>query len=434
MHTDYSHLVHIQSHDELKLYELIPDVVWIFDLDKHGWWWGNSAALSFWGLDTLDQLINKDLSGDTQGARDRTLQTFELAAKNGLTVDPWTTYPNGKPKTLFMRHRAVTVGPHKHRAIIAYINEEVNLGETPENLLLVEAMRYTNVLVTSFTFEGKTVIENPAATEAYKHIDTQALPEGHSTFTARFLHASEGTSRLAEALAQKGGRWTHLMNTGQGVRRHTLDIRITRHPLSGEFLILVAEYDVTDLHNALDEAQQARTELEHMAHHDALTGIPSMHYLSVSAQNLLANLQRNQHKAALLFIDLDSFKEVNDKWGHGAGDQVLVEVAKRLSHRVRQSDIVARMGGDEFVVLLNNIVDEDNVKPICEKIVEAVRQPIPLRLEGASDKLACIGASIGVALYPDHGQTLEELIKVADRSMYDVKKSGKNGYVFADIA
>ncbi|WP_188747777.1 GGDEF domain-containing protein [Marinobacterium zhoushanense] len=432
MQRDYSHLVHIQSHDELALYELIPDVVWIFDLDKHGWWWGNSAALSFWGLDTLEQLINKDLSGDTQGARDRTLQTFELAAKNGLTVDPWTTYPNGKPKTLYMRHRAVLVGPERHRAIIAYINEEVSLGETPENLLLVEAMRYTTVLVTSFTLDGDIVIENPAATEAYKHIDRQPLPEGRCCFAARFLDPLEGERRLAEALAQKGGRWTHLMNTGLGVRRHTLDIRMTRHPLSGEFLILVAEYDVTDLHTALDEAQRAQSELQHLAHHDALTGIPSLHYLSASARNLLAHAQRNGRKAALLFIDLDRFKEVNDLWGHGAGDQVLVEISKRLSRSVRRSDIVARIGGDEFVILLNDIDDEQDVEIICQKVITAVRQPVPITLEDNPDLQASVSTSIGVALYPDHGRELESLIKAADHSMYGVKKRGKNGYAFAD--
>jgi len=180
MSTQYDHLIHIHSPEEFALYELIPDVVWVFDLDKHGWWWGNPAAIKFWGLDSLDDLVNKDLSGDTQGARERTAQTFELASKNGLTVDPWTTYPNGKPKTLFMRHRACLLGPERHRGIIAFINEEVNLGETPENLLLVEAMRYTTVLVTSFTFDGRIVVENPSATEAYKHIDHQLI-EGDLT-------------------------------------------------------------------------------------------------------------------------------------------------------------------------------------------------------------------------------------------------------------
>ena len=88
MSSEYDHLVHIKSHEELALYDLIPDVVWVFDLDKHGWWWGNKMAIQFWGLDTLDELINKDLSGDTQGARERTVQTFELAVQKGLTIDP----------------------------------------------------------------------------------------------------------------------------------------------------------------------------------------------------------------------------------------------------------------------------------------------------------------------------------------------------------
>jgi hypothetical protein len=77
--SQYGHLVHIETIEELKLYELIPNVVWVFDIDKHGWWWGNSAAVTFWGLDSLQALIDKDLSGDTQGARDRTLQPTRTA-------------------------------------------------------------------------------------------------------------------------------------------------------------------------------------------------------------------------------------------------------------------------------------------------------------------------------------------------------------------
>lgn len=119
-------------------------------------------------MDTLDELINQDQSGDTQSSRDRTEQTFELAARNGLTTEVRTAYPNGVATTLSIKNRAVLIGPERHRGIIAYIHEEVNLGEIPETLLLVEAMRYTTVLVTSFTFYCDLVIENPAATEACK--------------------------------------------------------------------------------------------------------------------------------------------------------------------------------------------------------------------------------------------------------------------------
>lgn len=431
MTAQYDHLIHIQKPEEFALYELIPDVVWVFDLDKHGWWWGNRAAIDFWGLNCLDDLINKDLSGDTQGARERTVQTFELAAKNGLTIDPWTTYPNGKPKTLFMRHRACLLGPEKHRGIIAFINEEVNLGETPENLLLVEAMRYTTVLVTSFTFEGRVVVENPAATEAYKHIDHEQVDGDLTPFSQRFVNPDEGAACLRRALKEEGGRWTYEMRTAQGVRRHTLDIRVSRHPLSGDFLLLVAEYDVTDLHRALDKANKVQNKLRKMAHYDALTGLPSLNFLSERALNLFGCAPRATG-LAVLFIDLDGFKEVNDTWGHGVGDRVLIETARRLEEGLRQSDHAARIGGDEFVAVLDGIHRQQDAEEVAQKLIDMIEQPVVMECEEQGAVQAVIGASIGIALYPDHGDDLERLIKRADAAMYKAKKQGKGVYSLAE--
>ncbi|UTW02309.1 sensor domain-containing diguanylate cyclase [Amphritea atlantica] len=434
MNAEYEHLIHIKTHEELALYELIPDAVWIFDLDKHGWWWGNQPALEFWGLSHLDELINKDLSGDTQGARDRTAQTFELAAKNGLTIDPWTTYPDGKPKTLYMRHRAVLVGPERHRALIAYINEEVNLGETPENLLLVEAMRYTTVLVTSFTFDGEVVVENPAATEAYKHIYPQQLPDDQSAFSARFADPEEGHSRLQQAIRDKGGRWTHMMRTSEGLRQHTLDIRITRHPLSGDFLILMTEYDVTQLYDALDEARNSQEELRKMAHYDAVTGLPSLNFLLQHAPNYLAKAERCRQQLAVMFIDLDGFKAINDTWGHDVGDQVLLEIAQRLSGILREADQVARIGGDEFIILVDDIHNENSVTTVSEKIIHQLEDRITVKDPAGPNVQVEVSASIGIALFPDHGSNLEQLIKVADKAMYRVKNSGKGDYYLENSA
>ena len=427
MDADYSHLIHIESHEELRLYELIPNVVWIFDLDKHGWWWGNKPALDFWGLETLDQLIDKDLSDDTQGARDRTKQTFDLAAKQGLTVDPWTTYPQGKPKTLMMMHRAVTVGPDRHRAIIAYINEEVNLGETPENLLLVEAARYTRVLVTCFTMDGAVVIENPAATEAYKQVPNGADLNGITPFAARFDDMSEGAACLDLAKAQKGGRWTHRMRTGEGLRDHTLDIRTTRHPLTGDFLLLVAEYDVTDLLAALKSEEQLKEEMRAIAFYDTLTGLPSLHLFQDISASLMNLAARSDQELAVMFIDLDGFKGVNDSHGHEAGDRVLRETARRLESVLRGSDVVARIGGDEFVLLQTGVTSEADIETLARKLIDALSRPIELR----DGQKASVSASIGVALYPRHGEDMDTLLQVADKSMYSVKNTGKNDFELA---
>lgn len=422
MTSNYSNLIHIRDHSELVLYELIPDVVWIFDLDKHGWWWGNSAALAFWGLDRLEQLINKDLSGDTQGAKDRTAQTFELAAQNGLTVDPWTTYPNGKPKTLYMRHRAVLVGPNRHRAIIAYVNEEVNLGDTPENLLLVEAMRYTSVLVTSFTFEGEPIVENPAATEAYKHLPRTDLTDNHSFFSSRFFDPDEGKQILETAIEQKGGQWTCDVMTSAGIRKHTLDLRITRHPLTGDFLLLMSEYDVSPLHEALDNAQQAQEQLRQLAHYDAVTGIPSLHYLLAKGTELIELAKKKESLLAVLYLDLDGFKQVNDNFGHEAGNQVLTNIANRLGVIIEGLGQVVRIGGDEFIVWLDTVNQRREACRIAQEIVVKIQQPITLSCVNES---VVVSVSVGIAYFPEHGDCLEALIQAADHAMYQVKHQGK---------
>lgn len=422
MSTQYDHLIHLENHSQVELFELIPDVVWIFDLDKHGWWWGNSASLKFWGLNTLDELINKDLSGDTQGAKDRTAQTFELAVKNGLTIDPWTTYPNGKPKTLYMRHRAVLVGPDKHRAIIAFINEEVNLGDTPENLLLVEAMRYTNVLVTSFTYEGSPIVENPAATEAYKHLPRESFIQGESFFTARFVDVLVGQQVLADAIENKGGQWTCDVNTSLGVKKHTIDIRITRHPLTGEFLLLVSEYDVSPLHNALEAAEVAQKQLRQLAHYDAVTSIPSMHYMLAKERELIAHAQAENGGLVIMYLDLDGFKEINDSFGHDAGNQVLKCVAERIDQLIQGIGKVVRIGGDEFLIWLERVMLDEEIDRIAANILEAVQQDI--RLTCAQEAVS-VTTSIGISRYPEHGEDLETLIQAADSAMYEVKKSGK---------
>ncbi|WP_027857179.1 GGDEF domain-containing protein [Marinobacterium jannaschii] len=422
----YDHLVHIRDHSELGLYELIPNVVWIFDLDKHGWWWGNSAAVSFWNLNTLQELIDKDLSGDTQGARDRTLQTFELAAKDGLTVDPWTTYPNGKPKTLLMMHRAVLLGPDKHRGIIAYINEQVNLGEQPENLLLMEAMRYTRVPATSFTFEGEPLVENPAATDAYKHLHEQPIPQGDCAFIARFVDREEGRACLKRIQDGEEGRWDFIMQTSEGSRRHSLDIRRTRHPLNGDFLFLVVEYDFTELYEALAEVEAARADLHEIAMTDTLTGVSSLHYMQEVAAAEIAQAARADYQLAVMFIDLDGFKSINDAFGHEVGDNVLCEVAQRVKATIPTEDMLARIGGDEFVVLLSHDACAAGTEFTANRILKEIEQPLALNGYELS-----VSASIGIAFYPNDGRDLEALLKTADDAMYSVKRNGKNAFACA---
>ena len=130
--------------------------------------------------------------------------------------------------------------------------------------------------------------------------------------------------------------------------------------------------------------------------------------------------------AALLFVDLDGFKAVNDTLGHEAGDHVLKGVAERLLKCVRETDSVARIGGDEFIIVLTDLDKMEGAANVARKVIETLREPFRYNRQDAE-----IGASVGIAVYPDHGDTAEALIKRADEAMYAVKHKGKNNYQFA---
>ena len=166
-----------------------------------------------------------------------------------------------------------------------------------------------------------------------------------------------------------------------------------------------------------------------LAYNDTLTGLPNRKLMFDRLGQAIISAKRRQQKLAVLFLDLDSFKEVNDTFGHKVGDKLLVEVAKGLKEVVkRESDTVARIGGDEFLILLTDVSDNNNVEIVIRKIYEKFSNP--LSLDPFTVELK-INISIGVSIFPDHGKDSDTLISNADTAMYIVKKkSGKNNFHF----
>lgn len=163
----------------------------------------------------------------------------------------------------------------------------------------------------------------------------------------------------------------------------------------------------------------------HNANHDPLTGLSNRNLLEDRFQQIVSLAKRYKQTVALLFIDLDGFKYVNDTFGHNAGDIVLIRIADRLRTMLRSSDTISRIGGDEFLIAMRNIKETKDLVKISKKIIEKIGLPIPLE-----DGDASVGCSIGISLYPQDGADLETLIKNADSAMYQVKESGKNGFAF----
>lgn len=161
-----------------------------------------------------------------------------------------------------------------------------------------------------------------------------------------------------------------------------------------------------------------------MAFRDPLTGLNNRRYMNSLFENALLLATRPHHLVAVLCIDLDDFKSINDQGGHLAGDEVLKAVAERLTHATRSTDICARLGGDEFVAICTQLEQAEQAHGIAQKLLDALAEPIE-----AADRSWAMHASIGISFYPQHGRTLTELLGHADRAMYQVKHAGKHGYL-----
>lgn len=193
--------------------------------------------------------------------------------------------------------------------------------------------------------------------------------------------------------------------------------------VSGKTAALVVVSDVT--------AQSiARRELHEMAYHDPLTGLPNRALMFDRMSQALARAQRNGGRFTLLLLDLDGFKAINDSLGHEAGDVVLRTVAERLSGSLRESDTVARTGGDEFLVLLTTEATAEAAQPVARKLLAELGRPIAIGAAANSPRTT-IGGSIGIAVFPDHGSDIDNLIAAADAAMYAAKNAGKNTFVIA---
>lgn len=180
--------------------------------------------------------------------------------------------------------------------------------------------------------------------------------------------------------------------------------------------------DVTEQHRAAEA-------IERLAHRDILTGLANRYTLEARLDQLVADAHRHDRRLAVMFLDMDNFKAINDTLGHGIGDQFLCEIARRLSGTVRENDIVARLGGDEFVVVLAEVADPQDAATVASKIIAALNQPIEI------DRHALrASASIGICFYPQDGRDRGALMQSADIAMYHAKNAGKGVFHFFNAA
>ncbi len=180
-----------------------------------------------------------------------------------------------------------------------------------------------------------------------------------------------------------------------------------------------------ELEESKEKLRASEARYREMAMHDKLTGLPNRSYFNMKLEKTLSRAERTKTSAALLFMDLNLFKTVNDCCGHKAGDSVLVQTARRILLCTRHGDIAARLGGDEFAILLPDIMTPFDAENVAIRVIEAISQPFHFDNNSGN-----IGVSIGISIYPDDALDSDKLLQLADFAMYNVKKTGENNYRF----
>lgn len=290
---------------------------------------------------------------------------------------------------------------------------------------------FGNTMTALLVIRSDALLPGPAAPAALKTMAyaAQMRSAGRSD-NLLFSHEAEPSGRLDTWLLPRFQHEFVIDNVSQPTVL-SFEQQLAWHDLlTAEFLIIIgllacAFVTVAALSlrhfRAVERGARELERSAYLATHDLLTGLPNRFLFMDRFEQAVQQHIRNGNSFALLLLDLDHFKEINDQYGHEVGDAVLVESARRMTGEIRACDTVARHGGDEFVVLLANTLDSNDALAVAEKLRHAIAQPLE-----SADRRISITPSVGVAMYPADGKTLDDLRRAADEAMYEAKKNGRN--------
>ena len=265
---------------------------------------------------------------------------------------------------------------------------------------------YSRGLVEMYGYEEGEIQSNPHALDGRTHPDDLAQMERDRR---QHMEGRTPSYRNEHRIQCKDGSWKWVLSRGAIINRDP----------DGKPLRMIGT------HTDITEQKNAESLIRHQALYDALTGLPNRRMLRDRLEQEIKRARRDGLNLAILFIDLDHFKEVNDTLGHDSGDQLLVEAARRIQACLRETDTVARMGGDEFTVILTEVEDIDRIQPILQKLLHALDTVFQLGTEQVF-----VTASIGVTVCPMDGNEIEDLLKNADQALYVAKGEGRNRFSF----
>ncbi|WP_319530244.1 EAL domain-containing protein [uncultured Cohaesibacter sp.] len=380
--------------------------LWIFDVDKAQVVWANEAARYLWQAETLNELYQRnmraDMSSSIEGRLSQYKEVLEDADKTFREL--WTLYPNGQPATYQISIRRYRLEDQRIGLLCQASAEQ---DHVPEQMRSAEALNHIPISITLFTREGSLLYANTEANRVYGW--------GQSPLSDLFTNDDV----FADALADAGvhGHATHCcqLPTLDGFRWREISIRACRDSVSGVPAFILSDIDITD-----QKTQQQK--ITYLAHHDILTGLHSRNYVNHYFPKLLSKAKISGDRLAMLLIDLDNFKTINDTLGHLSGDGLLIHVARQIKTVMRGRGHIARLGGDEFTILMP-FEDTAELDLFCKEILRTISSEVKL-----NDHVLSTYASIGISLFPEHGTELPSLMQHADLALYEAKDEGRKTF------
>ena len=395
----------LPQQDAFEVVRTLKTAVWVYDIDNSRIVMANGSALRLWQAATEDDLKARDLKKGMSVTVKTRLEQYQrdFHERDCSFNELWTLYPNGVPTTEMVIYR----GFRLHDGRMGMLCEVAGTAEyIPESIRSTEALLHTDVMIMLFAEDGKALYMNPAARNA-----NQTSRHG---FRRLFVDPEEHDDILLSVTELGQLRKVTQVRTEDGYSWYDLTVKSCSDAVTGDPAILVTAVDVSELKTARDKAR-------YLADCDQLTGAYNRAYFTRMLDRL--TVSEAHQDLALVYFDLDRFKQINDQFGHEAGDAVLCVTTERLQGLLGAEDLLARFGGDEFVVLLSGVPDEKILRDRITTIHKAIREPV---LHGSSRFL--VTCSMGGALIIDTSIDWSEHMKRADIALYDAKQDGRDKF------
>jgi|GEM_PF-260916 len=402
------------------VFNAVGDAIFIHDASNGAILDVNQAAVDLYGYSPMEAR-KLDVGGLSAGppyyGQEQALEKIMRAVAGQPQVFEWQA--RKKDGSLFWAEislkRAIIGGNDRLLALVRDVSERRQAQEQIQ--LLAKVFENTIEGITVTDTRGTIQMVNPG----FSHITGYAAEEvvgRNPRMLKSDRHDAEFYAAMWSDIVEKGHWSGEIWNRRKSGEAYPewLTINVIKDAQGEPSHYVALFHDITEI-------KRSEEKIKHQAYHDALTGLPNRQLFNDRLEVALARATRNRESLAILFLDLDHFKTINDSLGHAVGDLLLQEVAQRLQASVRQEDTVSRLGGDEFIIILPELAGADQAAAAAGRVIEALEKPFHLR--GHDLYVTC---SIGITLHPNDGADLETLVKNADMAMYRAKEQGRNTY------